>query len=725
MDALFYLPAIPLYLIARNKFGNEFNAFLFALSYLFYTVIFTPTFETLSLFSGLFIIAYYFYSENRIVAFLIFFLLSLSTMEFAPVLGGMFGLIIILAELSKRNLKGICSHWSIAAARGYLLGFSLIVVSVVFFLVDFKITYYFSANTHSVLMNLYGTNVTSTSSILQGLRTATAAKIGYISATNVQYLFLSLLDPIALMQIPWYLAIWISIFPYYSVYYNSYTFPFVVLGAVAGISRIGSLAANKKLIIRIFTLIILVTMIVSWVGAPTFALPSNVGSSGLGVLQVAEALPTNASVFSDVNAYPIISSVAWDTTDYGQPRNFTVFSASNGPPYSLNGYGLYAASGSYVAYEKNYSSAPEVNSFYYETQPKTYSVQGVPFYFSGSVFLPKGDYIIEANITQRNGPGIETINAGSTQNEFFPVTQDVIQEFTVNKTISVSYIVVDVSPSFGYYGFGAKLTTSMSPFSTAIVSNDFSDYYYNVNHIELNGPFTLNANTTYFLWVGTYGYPGGISVPIANGNGLYQMNTSTNVITKQNGSMQFSIVGNIPEYVPKPTIVDFTFQNGGENIVRTIAITKSNSEMILNATSEGGFSVFSFLSDYAYGSFRVTSLVIKTPGAVEPHSTFLGNIDLTLVIALVPSYVIVTLAFTKFKSSHLKKVRARERLTNSVLIFLGSVFSLFYLIFALGYYRVVPSLYKVEYFAIFGYVISLSILAYLTLCYLTKKKGET
>ena len=725
IDAIIlYSAPIPLYLLARKKFGNDLNAMLFAITYLFYNVISTNPFETLSLFAGFFIIAYYFYVERKVLLFTIFFLLSLSTMEFATIIGGMFGLFLIVLELNRKNLKGIFSEKKFAILKKYIPGLILILISVSFFLVDFKMTYYFSAGKHSILENLAGTNVSSINSIIRGINSARISKINYISLTNSQYFYLSFLDPIALLQIPWYVAIWISVFPYWTGYYLSYTFPFVVLGALNGISRIGKIAFNRNLIIRILTILLLITMIISWTVSPQFSLPTNVNSSGIGALEVAKTIPNNASVFADINSYPIVSADAWNTTAYGSPRNFTVFNSSDGPPYSLQGYGLYAASGTYVAYERNYTSLPVINDFYFESRPTSYSVQGAPFSYSGSLFLPKGDYKIQANLTQEASPGIETINAGLAVDELFPVTQEAIQEFKVNKTIEVNYIVVNIAPTYGYYGFSAKVTTVLNPFATAIASASFSDNSYNVRYIELKGPFTLYRNTTYYLWLGTTGYPGGESIPVTSGEGLYEMNLTSNVITRINNSMQFSIVGNIPGYVQKSTIVDFTFQNGGENVVRAIPLTSKGYELTVNVTSNGSNSVFSFLTNYAYGSFTITSFVIKSPNAVRPSNPLLGNIRLTLGIVLIPSYLIIAAAFLKFNPIVVKKFRVTVKFQRAVGIFVAFSSLLFFIVFALGYYGVFPSLYNVHIFATFGYVIAISSLIYLASGFIAGKEGK-
>ena len=56
-------------------------------------------FETLTLFMGFIIYSYYFFDAKRYIAFAITFLLALSTMEFNPVIGGFFGLYLILLFL--------------------------------------------------------------------------------------------------------------------------------------------------------------------------------------------------------------------------------------------------------------------------------------------------------------------------------------------------------------------------------------------------------------------------------------------------------------------------------------------------------------------------------------------------------------------------------------------------------------------------------------------------
>ncbi len=720
---ILYSPAIPLYLIARKKLENDLNGFIIALSYLFLPMISTGTFEVLSLFAGLFIFAYYFYLEKRFIPFFIFFLLSLSTMEFAPVLGGMFGLVLIIEKLNKKNLRSIFIEKNLSTLRKYALGFALILISIVFFIADMQMISYFSFSTHSALGNLYGTNPTSASSIFQGLTFSTQSKIGYIAQTNYPYFFLSFLDPIALMQLPWILAIMISVFgPYwtYGIYYDSYTFPFVVLGAISGLARIGKISANRKTLTRIFAILILTAMLFSFIANPIFSIPSPVSPNNLGLIQVTGTIPKNASVFSDIDSYPIVSSQAWNTTPFGFPRNYTVFNAEEGPPYSLKGYDLYAASGIYLAYKRNFTSEPVINNFYYENVPQTQSLPGTPFSYYTQIFLPKGSYEIYANLTQKNVPGIMLINPGFTVKQFIPVTEEAIQAFQVNKTIQADYIVINVMGNYGWYGFFAKLTKTLNPYATPIASTGFDAYAYSTNYIQIPGPFTLNANTTYYLWVGTSGYPGGVSIPIAHGKGLYLMNTTTNAMEKANNSMQFSIVGKIPGYVPKPTFVMFSYTSGNISVVQSIYLTGKGYNLKLDVKSNGNFSTISFMTNYAYGAFMINPLVVKVPGAKQPHDFYLENIPVTLTIAMIPAFVLIALGF--FDSRPLLEREKVRKILKIIGYGIGALFLIFFIVFGMGYYNVVPSLYNVNIFAAFGYLITAFMLIYVFISYISREK---
>jgi len=722
-SVILYSPAVVLYLIARKKMGNDLNAFLFASSYLLFGMVSTGTFEILSLFAGFFIYAYYFHTEGKIVPFFIFLLLALSTMEFAPIIGGMFGLLLIILELNRKNLKAIFRERDYQILRKYMLGVIVIAVSVIFFVVDLKVISFFSLGHHSALSNLYGTNVTSGSSLLQGLETSKSSKVYYLVSTNYSYLFLSFLDPIALLQIPWYLAIWISVFPYWTSYYTSYTWPFVVLGAIGGISRIGKLSVNKKMVTRILTLMVLSLMVVSWIAYPAFTVPSPVSQENLGVQQIADVIPENASVFSDIYSYPIISSHTWNTNAFGGERTFTVFNATDGPPYSLAGYGFYAASGDYLAYEKNYSSPPVINNFYYEITPSITSLAGAPFTYSTTLYLPKGNYEISANLVQKSSPGIETINPGTTTNTQFPVNQEVIQEFTVNRTISVDYIVISIAPTYGAYGIDAKITTSLDPVAVPIASYGYYGIVSGISYIQIQGPFTLYPGTSYYVWVGTGGYPGGIYLPLTHGTGLYEM-SSTGFISQINNSLQFSIVGNIPGYKPKPTLVLFDYISGSQNVARGIYLTGKGYEFSANVTSSGNFSVLYFMTNYAYGSFKISPLIVEAKGATPPSSPYLENVGTTLLIALIPFYVLVAGSFISYGKAFRRNIRISGRIFRIIIAFIAAVFSLFFVVFSLGYYRVIPSLYSVSIFSIFGYILVASMLAYLALKYISRDKGK-
>jgi len=710
-DIIVYSSTVPLYLLARKKLGDDFTAFLMSISLLLFNAVETSNFESLTLFLGLFIFAFYFYEEKRYAAFLVFFLLSMITMEFAPVVGGMFGLYIIITRLFSNGIGKSLNFSNFRKMSNYISGISLIILSIILFIMELKLILIFSFQTHNPLDNLYGASVTSPGGQLSGLSYYTDSKISYIFQLNSPYFLLSFLDPVAILQIPWIYASSISTFgPYFTywAYYNSYMIPFIVIGAVYGLARIGRLSVDRRKVMRIIAVLIVVGMAATWYTSPNFSAPSPVGASDLGAIQVASSIPRDASVFSDIYSFPVVSSQAWNTTYFGQPREYTVFGASDGPPYSLKNYSLYSASGSYMAYRENYSSGPVFNNFYDSIAPSGSSVPGIGFSYTSSIFVPSGNYTLSADITQFNAPGVEIFDRGITAYRFFPETEYAVQEFHLNSTVKADYIVVGAVANFGYYGFSIKLTRSPSPASPAIAINYFSNYANDVNSLTLNGPFTLYPGT-YYLWVGTSGDPGGISLPLVSGSGLTLMNTTSYVTTELPYALQFALVGDIPGFVPQPTKVVFSLISGNLSESRSIVVNSRNNYLYSHFTSRGAFFSFSFLSSLTYGVFTVKNITVYATGAKPPSYFILQNPGGFEVLLLSPLILVVGIAFMDISISGNEIWR---RVRKYSLISIGSLFALFFIIYYIGYYNIVPSLYSAKLFGCIGIIIAASMLAY-------------
>ncbi|MEM0136745.1 MAG: DUF2079 domain-containing protein, partial [Thermoplasmatales archaeon] len=266
--------AIPLFLIARTHLKDDRSAFFIALAYLFFPYIQINVFKLLTLFLGLIIFSFYFLETRHFIGFLLTFLLALSTMEFAPLLGVSVGLYLLLVYFMRTRADstketGHIRHFarkiktfllSIRTNRGALLGISLTVVSLAFYLVDSAVITYFSSGLHPITSNLANTG--------GNLLPTLPSKLESFFQLNTPLVFMSFFDPAWLLELPWALASGITTFgPYWNpnVYYNSYLIPFIFISAIFGIRRLSLFfpdrAAIRKLVRLVSGLILSISIV--------------------------------------------------------------------------------------------------------------------------------------------------------------------------------------------------------------------------------------------------------------------------------------------------------------------------------------------------------------------------------------------------------------------------------------------------------------------------------
>jgi hypothetical protein len=156
--------------------------------------------------------------------------------------------------------------------------------------------------------------------------------------------------------------------------------------------------------------------------------------------------------------------------------------------------------------------------------------------------------------------------------------------------------------------------------------------------------------------------------------------------------------------------------------VRSIYLTGKGYNFTLNVTSKGNFTTISFMTNYAYGSFMINPLIIKVPGAKEPKNYYLQNIPATFTISIIPALVMIAMAF--FDSRPLISRDIGKKYMKIIGIAAGISFLLFFIIFGLGYYNIVPLLYNVSIFAAFGYLITALLIAYVAIAYFSREVNE-
>jgi len=739
---IIYSASIPLYLLGRRKLKSDKVAFIMALVYLFNPYIHDNPFETLTLFMGIVIYSYYFFDSKRYLAFIITFIIALSTMEFNPIIGGMFGLYLLLLylydkiDVSKlkimiKNYKNR-TYWadfinSMQNHRTYLFfGIFIIILSISFFYLDKYLILYFSSGHHPITSNIAGSNISSISSILNGLKVGLPSKINYLIYLNAPFLFLSLLDPISIMELPWFFAYSISNFSgYWSiyVYYDSYIIPFAAIASILGLKKIHDMLEgtknNEKIIGRIAYLALFVTIILllSNVIVPmVMNPPTPVSANDYGVNQLAQLIPGNAAVYTGTNELPIVSSHAYNTWFYGPDKQYALFNITH-PPFSMKGYNFVAASGSYALYEAGYTGKPKFN--YINVPGKSSSYEpgtSLSYNLTKNIMLPPSNYNISLNVNYVGADYI-TQNKNANKTLFLNDTKALIYPFTVNNTKSLNKVLVNSAMTYGYYILQAMITTSFNDStvnrSSILSYQNFGQNQYNYPNLE---DFSFNnvqlkAGQTYYLWLWSSGDPGGLTFSMEN-----TPHTPSYVASIYNGSgtdsygYTFSHLNNVTKLYESPKVTFFYTTSQAFNTTTHAYILngKSLSEFNFSTDSSFNFNINGsapviIKSNTINGTLAMTYSIVSTSG----HTTINPLMEhpyIVLGILFISSILLYPI---------MPFIVENKDILNFKLIKITLILSLmmFYILFGLYYFRLISiSLFD---FRILGVIITISLFLFI------------
>ena len=732
-SVLIYSSSIPLFLLAQKKLQNDKASFLMAMVFLLNPYIHDNPFETLTLFMGFIIYSYYFFDAKRYIAFAITFLLALSTMEFNPVIGGFFGLYLILLFLydrikisSIKNLfkkpvrqfKAIKSLLSeLKNFQSYFsIGIILLIISIGFFYADKYLILYFSHGSHAITSNIAGSNISSLSTIFNGFKTDISSKVDNLMYLNAPFLFLSFLNPLALLELPWFLIYSISTFsPYWSInmYYDSYIIPFAAIAAILGLYKIHSMlgeADRKKVVNRIAYLALIVTLIllISNIVAPMVTNPvAPVNSNECGVDQLASLLPGNANVTTGVNELPIVSSHAYDTWFYGPENKYIIFNITNSP--NLNDYGFLAASGAYALYEKGYTGTPKFNDLNYSEKAGSFSPGSrLSIQLLKGIYIPPGDNNISLKLSY-SGKEVHMINSNANRSLFLNDSYAMVYPFKLNNSEQLSNIVLDSNMTYGYYTLQSMITTSFNGAqlnSSSIISTEsYSQDQYNMTDENFNYKnVQLDSGKTYYLWLWSSGDPGGLTFPVENST-----NSHSYIVKIYNGTHTDSYgysIHKIYSYREEKLAPKLTFVYNSDNIHKAsnIYVSIGGRMTELNVT---GNSIYNF--PLVGKDVYVNSAILN--GTLEISYTIYSLSGREIINPLLQhpyiilGFIFISSVFVYPVSSFVNK---NGNVLNLKLIEISLIISItvFYSVFTLYYYRLIN--FDLVYFKIIGIVIAIS-----------------
>ncbi len=710
---IIYSAAFPLFLIARIKLEDDRVAFLIAVTYLFFPYTVDFPFEVVTIFMGLMIYSYYFFEIRNYPAFFTTFLLTLSTIEFNTIIGIFFGLYLLVIFLyqylrgssyhpEKRIIDSIRTLFKSITGNKYALSiYAILFVSIAFYVLDTHIISYFSHGSHSIVSNLAYSNIFSISGLLHGFSFDLNAKVDSLMSLNAPYLFLSFFSPFALMEIPWFIASGISTFsPYWTlgVYYESYIIPFVALSAIFGMHKLGQWISDqhlRKKILRklsyVFVFVSLLLFLSVLVSPLVSSLPVPVSQNNAGVSSLASLIPSNQSVFTGVNELPIVSAHVPDAWFYGSPKNYTLFNVESGPPYSLSGYGLLGASGSYALYERNFTGNPVMNDLYVNKTPVSFA-PGSSVQSSFTQFLPAGNYSVSVcgNFNPVKSSIVNT-NQGNTSYVYLNDDYVYIYPFQFPNPVTLKSISLNSRMTYGVYTVQSMITSTLNPES---FTNYQCFYYYQYKFHGESFTYNLNlkSNTTYYLWLWSSGYPGGLYFPTHNGTTDAMIGTIADNGPTAYGQ-KITTVTNITATNFGPQISFYSISNFGSEhpsnmTIETNTTSKNydfnfeltgNYQKSFNISVSGGSMVsFNINSNEINGSL-IEKIIIKSSGYSFSENYFQAHPYMVLLFIFIISLPLLIASFLSFKVKRYGIVhRINKLILASATIVYFTLFGLYY-----------------------------------------------
>ena len=639
----------------------------------------------------------------------------LSTIEFVPFIGLFFFIYILIDINAPKNMimlfHGTLEKRQLLVSFNNFFVISTLVLSISFILIDNTTTLFFSGGVHPISINIAGTNFFSVNSLINGLQTYTFTKSINMLFYNGPFMFLSILDPIFLLQLPWFLVTLVSSNTIYftpPLYYGAFIAAFVPIGFIYGLKRIISNvepAKRKKLLRRIIiTVLVLNLLVLSGTGAIQYygtATTTTISSQDQSALLLSYLLKQGESVNSGPNEMPVIGYNDWNDTFYGfVPTEYYMFRDHSpydvyGRPINLTGYGFYAAAGPFVMYKTNYSSAPVFNYYNYSNNEKF--AQNTTF----SYYTPPGSYTLSLSFSHVRYSKPMAIGSDSGQTFFLYLGKAIAIPFTVPHPETLEAVAVQ-SGFAGITYLSGMVTSSIGP--TGFVSASIS--YYPFQYFQFNG-ISLSPNVTYYFWyipetwqAANFGY---VPLPISSGNGSSYIGTVgyngiTNV-SKFDFSVPITLLlkSNNPESIPITASVNGLIFNS------TIA-SRDRTTFPVSMTLGGQVSLSVYTNFTNYVSYFGSNITLSYFHKGTTPTFLLLDYPVLLLIPLLAGGLISISFFYRLDFKTSKKTIFRTSSGFTLITFIA-----FLTFFGLSW-TLIPFLYNYTLFKILGIVVAFSFL---------------
>jgi uncharacterized membrane protein len=341
------LAALPVYWIAKNKLNSKLWGLTLALAFLLH-----PSLQGMNCFDFhveafiplFFLLAFYYLDKRQWLKGVLFAILTLSTIEFAPILVVFLGIYFLVRETLQKPKTSLSS--TLKRATIPLL---LIAASLSWFFGAFYVMHSINPLKATGLpgnWDLWGSSMSEV--ILNVLKNPIAAlgvmanpieKVYYAFSLFVPVVFLPFLSPLGLfLVLPWLLAALLSDYsPYYQPYFQYFGFiaAQIFIAAIYGVKRLIKLpnqlhgprllsSMEKKLIALILVVSLISTFAISPIALPALTRrPVEVGRHVQILHELLGLIPANASVATENDILPHLAQRE-KVLILGWPRQSTV-----------------------------------------------------------------------------------------------------------------------------------------------------------------------------------------------------------------------------------------------------------------------------------------------------------------------------------------------------------------------------------------------------------------
>jgi uncharacterized membrane protein len=322
------LASLPLYWIAKNKLNSELWGLTFAAAFLLHPALHGMNcfdFHTQAFIPLFFLLTFHFLDTRQWLKGFICAVLTLSTVEFAPILVIFLGLYFFVREISKFSKKNFVS-----TIKSVIPSILLITSSISWFFLAFYIMYNINplkslglpgnwdnwgSSMPEVILNVIKNPITALGTLANPIE-----KTYYFFSILAPTLFFVFLAPSELMlAVPWLFAALLSEYPPYYEFYFQY-FGFIAgqifISAIYGIKNFvkpnkkssKTLELERKLMVLILIVSIILSLTISPIGLPVLTRrPVQITRHVKILHNVLSYIPSNASVATQNDIFPHLS----------------------------------------------------------------------------------------------------------------------------------------------------------------------------------------------------------------------------------------------------------------------------------------------------------------------------------------------------------------------------------------------------------------------------------